>query len=371
MATEQTSPSGTPGAGAGAVDNTTLYYKAVGSIALYFATVISALVICIVRTRLTASNVLYVLIAVCSLFTTWYYILSFFHKEYTKLGSDIDRFILESDLFVQAYAIVTNTLPKWWWSSQLLLLTGTALTCWSVEGQTLRLATESHNAFKPATEKKAKWIPTWWFVLLGFFGSMSVGGPLFLAQLDPNPKPTRAQPRTVPTFLALLILLGELSVIATPFFTSMSREFTLNLIATHALFLIPALLTFNPESHKGVSTFSLPRLYFTLSIIALVSHTFYTLPFFFSPIMKPKVLYNALWFNHCQTSISADMILNNVLAAVYMIQSSRSLKKFKVGLALTVALPVLSVSTVLPLYLGWRERQLVVKRTVKDEKKKA
>ncbi|KAF9099156.1 hypothetical protein BGX23_003749 [Mortierella sp. AD031] len=299
MATEQTSPSGTPGAGAGAVDNTTLYYKAVGSIALYFATVISALVICIVRTRLTASNALYVLIAVCSLFTTWYYILSFFHKEYTKLGSDIDRFILESDLF------------------------------------------------------------------------MSVGGPLFLAQLDPNPKPTRTQPRTVPTFLALLILLGELSVIATPFFTSMSREFTLNLIATHALFLIPALLTFNPESHKGVSTFSLPRLYFTLSIIALVSHTFYTLPFFFSPIMKPKVLYNALWFNHCQTSISADMILNNVLAAVYMIQSSRSLKKFKVGLALTVALPVLSVSTVLPLYLGWRERQLVVKRTVKDEKKKA
>ncbi|KAF9139236.1 hypothetical protein BGX30_008219 [Mortierella sp. GBA39] len=359
-----TGPS-TPTGGA----DSTLYYKAVGSIALYFTTVISALVICIARTRFTASNALYILIAVSSLFITWYYILSFFQKEYVTLGSDLNRFILESDLFVQAYAIVTNTLPKWWWSSQLLLLTGTALTCWSVEGQTLRLEKQAHNATKPA--KKSKWTPTWWFVLLGFFGSMSVGGPLFLAQLDPNPKITRTQTRTVPTLLALLILLGEVSVIATPFLPSMSREFMINLIATHALFLVPALLTFNPETHKGISTFSLPRLYFILSIIGLLSHTFYTLPFFFSPIMKPKVLYNALWFNHCQTSISADMILNNLLAAVYMIQSSKQLKKLKVGLALTLALPVLSVSTVLPLYLGWRERQLVVSKSVKDGKKKA
>ncbi|KAF9296959.1 hypothetical protein BGZ88_011521 [Linnemannia elongata] len=324
-------------------DDSTLYYKAVGSIALYFTTVISALVICIARTRFTASNALYILIAVSSLFITWYYIISFFQKEYVTLGSDLNR--------------------------QLLLLTGTALTCWSVEGQTLRIEKEAHNSTNPA--KKFKWTPTWWFVLLGFFGSMSVGGPLFLAQLDPNPKITRTQTRTVPTLLALLILLGEASVIATPFFPSMSREFMINLIATHALFLIPALLTFNPETHKGISTFGLPRLYFILSIIGLASHTFYTLPFFFSPIMKPKVLYNALWFNHCQTSISADMILNNVLAAVYMIQSSKQLKKLKVGLALTLALPILSVSSVLPLYLGWRERQLVVRRSVKDEKKKA
>ncbi|KAK3848724.1 MAG: hypothetical protein J3R72DRAFT_518687 [Linnemannia gamsii] len=369
-ATDTTSPLG-PGAGT-AVDST-LYYKAVGSIALYFTTVISALVICIARTRFTASNAIYILIAVSSLFITWYYILSFFQKEYITLGSDLNRFILESDLFVQAYAIVTNTLPKWWWSSQLLLLTGTALTCWSVEGQTLRLEKESFNATKTASQKKAKWTPTWWFVLLGFFGSMSVGGPLFLAQLDPNPKATRTQTRTVPFLLAALILLGEVSVIATPFLPSMSREFTLNLIATHFLFLVPSLLTFNPEHHaKGLfSTFSLPRLYFILSIIGLGSHMFYTAPFLFMPIMKPMVLYNALFFNHCQTSISADMILNNVLAAVFMIQSSKQLKKLNVGIALTLALPVLSVSTVLPLYLGWRERQLVVKKSIRDEKKKA
>lgn len=79
-------------------DDSTLYYKAVGSIALYFTTVISALVICIARTRFTASNALYILIAVSSLFITWYYILSFFQKEYVTLGSDLNRFILESDL---------------------------------------------------------------------------------------------------------------------------------------------------------------------------------------------------------------------------------------------------------------------------------
>ncbi|KAF9929363.1 hypothetical protein FBU30_001629 [Linnemannia zychae] len=352
----------TSGTGATAEADSTLYYKAVGSIVLYFSTVISALVICIARTRFTISNALYILIAVSSLFITWYYILSFFKKEYVSLGSDLNRFILESDLFVQAYAIVTNTLPKWWWSSQLLLLTGTALTCWSVEGQTLRLDKEAYNATKTASQKKSKWTPTWWFVLLGFFGSMSVGGPLFLAQLDPNPKAKRALTRTVPTVLAILILLGEVSVMATPFIPTMTPPFTLNLIATHAFFLIPSLLTFNPETHKGLSTFSLPRLYFILSLIGLFNHIFYTLPFVLSPIMTPKVLYNALWFNHCQTSISADMILNNVLAAVYMIQSSKGLKKMKVGIALTLALPVLSVSTVLPLYLGWRERQLVVKR---------
>ncbi|KAF9127771.1 hypothetical protein BGW39_005631 [Mortierella sp. 14UC] len=370
-ATDNTSPPG-PGTGAAGDFDSTLYYKAIGSIALYFTTVISALVICIARTRFSASNAIYILIALSSLFITWYYILSFFQKEYVTLGSDLNRFILESDLFVQAYAIVTNTLPKWWWSSQLLLLTGTALTCWSVEGQTLRLEKQALNATKSASQKKSKWTPTWWFVLLGFFGSMSVGGPLFLAQLDPAPKVTRSQTRTVPTFLAILILLGEVSVIATPFFPSMSHEFTLNLIATHILFLVPSLLTFNPETHsKSLSTFSLPRLYFILSLIGLGSHVFYTAPFLFSPIMKPSVLYNALWFNHCQTSISADMILNNVLAAVFMIQSSKQLKKLNVGFVLTLALPVLSVSTVLPLYLGWRERQLVVKKTGKDEKKKA
>lgn len=87
-----TGPSTTTG------DDSTLYYKAVGSIALYFTTVISALVICIARTRFTASNALYILIAVSSLFITWYYIISFFQKEYVTLGSDLNRFILESDL---------------------------------------------------------------------------------------------------------------------------------------------------------------------------------------------------------------------------------------------------------------------------------
>ncbi|KAG0206080.1 hypothetical protein BGX28_002439 [Mortierella sp. GBA30] len=350
--------------------DSTLYYKAIASIAIYFTTVISALLVCIARTRLSAGNALYVLIALVSLFTTWYYILSWFQKEYVALGSDLDRFILESDLFVQAYAIVTNTLPKWWWSSQLLLLTGTALTCWSVEGQTLREETQAANETnRNKSESKQKWTPTWWFVLLGFFGSMSVGGPLFLAQLDPNPK-KRTRVRSVPTILALLILLGEISVMATPFFESMSTRFKQNLILTHILFLVPSLITFNPEIHKGISTFSLPRLYFIMAIIGLVSHTMYSLPFFFSPIMKPVVLYRALWHNHCQTSISADMILNNVVAAVYMIQSSRQLKKLRMGLILTLVMPILSASTVLPLYLGWRERQLIVKDSDKGKKKK-
>ncbi|KAI7824757.1 hypothetical protein BC939DRAFT_134214 [Gamsiella multidivaricata] len=313
----------------GAMDST-LYYKAVGSIAIYFATVISALVVCITRTRFSASNAIYILIAVSSLLTTWYYILSWFKKEYEAHGSNLDRFILESDLFVQAYAIVTNTLPKWWWSSQLLILTGTALTCWSVEGQSLRLETTTlnqQNKRSSPQQPTKSWTPTWWFVLLGFFGSMSVGGPLFLAQLDPTKK-TRPHARTVPLFLALLILLGE----------------------------------------KRFLTVSLPVLYFVLALIALVSHVMYTLPFVFSPIMQPSTLYRALWFNHCQTSISADLVFNNLLAAVYMFQSSRQLGKPHVAVILTLVMPILSVSTVLPLYLGWKERQSVVKETVKPKK---
>lgn len=83
---------------AGAHTESTLYYKAVGSIAIYFTTVIAALIVCISRTRLSANNAFYVLIAICSLFTTWFYIISWFKKEYEKLGSDLDRFIIESDL---------------------------------------------------------------------------------------------------------------------------------------------------------------------------------------------------------------------------------------------------------------------------------
>ncbi|KAI1296082.1 hypothetical protein EDD11_007591 [Mortierella claussenii] len=381
------------GPGTTATGHSTLYYKAIGSIFVYFATVISALMVCITRTRFTASNALYILIAISSLLTTWYYILSWFQKEYEALGSDLDRFILESDLFVQAYAIVTNTLPKWWWSSQLLILTGTALTCWSVEGQSLRIdidaaneqvkhknspSSSSSSSSSPSSSSKSSlrkrtWTPTWWFVLLGFFGSMSVGGPLFLAQLDPTPK-ARSQARTVPTVLAILILLGEASVIATPLFESMSLGFKYNLILTHVLFLVPSLLKFSPDSQRRFSTFSLPLLYFLLALIALASHAMYTMPFVLSPIMQPKVLYKALWYNHCQTSISADLVFNNILAALYILQSSKRLNKLPVGLVLTLSLPVLSVSTVLPLYLGWRERQLVdtkksASKVVQDKKK--
>ncbi|KAF9973337.1 hypothetical protein BGZ65_009314 [Modicella reniformis] len=349
--------------------NSTLYYKAVGSIVIYFTTVISALVMCIVRTgRVSASNVFYILIAISSLLTTWYYILSWFKLEYETLGSDLERFIIESDLFVQAYAIVTNTLPKWWWSSQLLLLTGTALTCWSVEGQSLRLqiAKSKMEQNKRDALPVKKWTPTWWFVLLGFFGSMSVGGPLFLAQLDPVPK-KQSQVRSVPTLLALLILLGEASVIATPFLPTMSTSFKYNLVLTHALFLIPSLLTFNPDTRKRFLTVSLPALYFILAAIALVNHTMYTLPFVLSPIMNSSILYKALWFNHCQTSISADLIFNNVLAAAYILQSSHQLKRLEMGIILTLAMPLLSVSTILPLYLGWKERVLVAEGEAKTK----
>ncbi|KAF9363019.1 asparagine-linked glycosylation protein [Mortierella sp. NVP85] len=346
-----------------------LYYKAVGSIVIYFTTVITALVICIVRTRFTASNTLYILIALSSLFTTWYYILSWFKGEYEALGSDLDRFIIESDLFIKAYAIVTNTLPKWWWSSQLLVLTGTALTCWSVEGQSLRLQIASGAVEKRKRSSSVrKWTPTWWFVLLGFFGSMSVGGPLFLAQLDPAPR-SQSQVRTVPTILALLILLGEASVIATPYIPTMTAEFKYNLILTHALFLIPSLMTFNPETHKRFWTVRLPTLYFLLAAIALASHAVHSFPFLISPIIKKSELYNALWLNHCQTSISADLIFNNVLAAVYMLQSSYREKKLYVGIISTLAMPLLSVSTVLPLYLGWKEGLIVTKVSTRHKKK--
>ncbi|KAG0244122.1 hypothetical protein B0O80DRAFT_492494 [Mortierella sp. GBAus27b] len=351
-----------------ATTSSDLYYKAVGSIAIYFTTVISALLLCIARTRFTIGNTFYILIAICSLLTTWYYILSFFKKEYEDLGSNLDRFIIESDLFVQAYAIVTNTLPKWWWSSQLLILTGTALTCWSVEGQSLRLEIANSAEKKRGSRSVKKWTPTLWFVLLGFFGSMSVGGPLFLAQLDPTPK-KRPQVRSVPTILALLILLGEASVIATPLLPSMSDIFKYNLVLTHALFLIPAVMTFNPEIHKRFWTIRLPTLYFMLAVIALASHVMYTLPFFLSPIMKKSILYQALWFNHCQTSISADLIFNNVLAAVYILHSSYRINKLYVGIVLTLAMPLLSVSTVLPLYLGWKERVLVSKKESTRHKK--
>ncbi|KAF9915216.1 hypothetical protein BX616_006644 [Lobosporangium transversale] len=294
---------------------------------------------------------------------------SFHSSKLNTLSSAVISTVLfESDLFVQAYALVTSSLPKWWWSSQLLILTGTALTCWSVEGQTLRreIAFANQEAKQKNPRAKPKpWTPTWWFVLLGFFGSMSVGGPLFLAQLDSTPK-KRPQARTVPTFLALLILLGEASVIATPFLATMSKGFIYNLVLTHALFLIPSFLVFNPDSQRRFSTFSLPLLYFILALIALASHTTYTLPFVLSPIMKPIILYTTLWSNHCQTSISADLIFNNVLAAAYILRSSWQLKKPHVGVLLTLAMPVLSVSTVFPLYLGWKERQLVTK-----DKKKA
>ncbi|KAF9976587.1 hypothetical protein BGZ73_008258 [Actinomortierella ambigua] len=396
----------------------TLYYKAVASIAAYFTTVLSALFVCIFRTRFTASNAFYILIATVSLFTTWYYILSWFHVEYVALGSNLDRFILESDLFVKAYALVTDNLPKWWWSSQLLIGTGTLLTFWSVEGQSLRLQVEEHNHQNRTKSnfKKRTWTPTWWFVLLGFFGSMSVGGPLFLAQLDSYEQDEQQQQpssssnnnrkrttttchaRSVPGWLVVAIMLGEISVLLTPFFPTNDKRFTINLMLTHAFFLIPALFSFDPRLMRGgwSGRMTLPRLYILLALIALVSQFAYTLPFLtfghslsfshfldhlrngnfnklysslFSvssshlhshPALSIKDLYRALWDNHCQTSISADLMFNNLLAAIVMIRTSASLGKAKVGWILTAWMPLLSVSTVLPLFLAWKERQETV-----------
>ncbi|KAF9160428.1 hypothetical protein DFQ26_005530 [Actinomortierella ambigua] len=387
----------------------TLYYKAVASIAAYFTTVLSALFVCIYRTRLTASNAFYILIATASLFTTWYYILSWFHVEYVALGSNLDRFILESDLFVKAYALVTDNLSKWWWSSQLLIGTGTLLTFWSVEGQSLRLEVEEHNHQNRTKTnfKKRTWTPTWWFVLLGFFGSMSVGGPLFLAQLDNQDRQQQQQQqqrssnnsikrttttchaRSVPGWLVLTILLGEISVLLTPFFATTDKRFTINLMLTHAFFLIPALFSFDPRLTRGgwSGRMTLPRLYILLALIALVSQFAYTLPFLtfgnnvrFSnifesllhysglrdsssshlhaqPALSVKDLYWALWDNHCQTSISADLVFNNLLAAIVMVRTSTSMGKAAVGWILTAWMPLLSVSTVLPLFLAWKERQ--------------
>ncbi|KAG0227685.1 hypothetical protein BGW42_002769 [Actinomortierella wolfii] len=364
----------------------TLYYKAIASIAAYFTTVLSALFMCIARTRLTASNAIYILIAVASLFTTWYYILSWFHVEYVALGSNIDRFILESDLFVKAYAIVTDNLTKWWWSSQLLICTGTLLTYWSVESQSLRIEVEEHNHQNRTKSnfKKRTWTPTWWFVLLGFFGSMSVGGPMLLAQLDSDDdsnsniknksakkRNATCHTRSVPGWLVLAILLGEISVILTPFFDTSDKRFTINLMLTHVFFLIPALFQFDPRLMRGgwSGRVALPHLYILLALIALTSQFAYTLPFLpiggssgltAQPVLSVKDLYKALWDNHCQTSISADLMFNNLLAAIVMIRTSAGLGKSAVGWILTALMPLLSVSTVLPLFLAWKERQVTV-----------
>ncbi len=94
--------------------------------------------------------------------STWFFVFRFFHWTLTtQAGGDWHEWVANSDLFVQAYRLVSQTPEQWFWSSQLLLF-----ACGYV------------SILRSAFGREALW-----WALLGFLGAISVSLSFFIAYL--------------------------------------------------------------------------------------------------------------------------------------------------------------------------------------------
>ena len=160
--------------------------------------------------------------------STWYYIIRFFVWTFVEqAGSDWRTWIIHSDLFVQAYRMVSKSPLHWFWSSQLLIF-----TCGFV------------SMLKCTGGRRP-----WTFALLGFLGAISVATALFLA--DWLCRNTTAQKSTQQTstsdqqavgpVLGFSILLALASITANTLLDITTYTYVFNLIFLHVILLVALL----------------------------------------------------------------------------------------------------------------------------------
>jgi hypothetical protein len=246
----------------------------------------------------------FMLIALIAGLSTWYYIIRFFDWTFSTVASGSwQLWISESDLFIQAYRLVSKTPQHWFWSSQLLIA-----TCAFV-----------------SILKSAGGRPAWRFALLGFLGAISVAFALFLADwvcreqisksgidstLSTNMSDVGPSPlHTIGPVLGFSIILAMASIVLSPLLSTSSLAYIVNLIFLHIILLIALM----PEPKRlGIKKTQLPQWLGSVAIFALLYLLLQIGRIFVTSSAAElnsfgQTLVAAIFENDCQTSITLDL----------------------------------------------------------------
>ncbi|TPX43984.1 hypothetical protein SeMB42_g04481 [Synchytrium endobioticum] len=357
------------------------------SFGLYFGILLLSLCISLSRAMslpMTTLSVVYLLLASLSANVTWHHIIAWMQsllQEYREsTGGTVVQWMQRVDIFDAAYVLVSDSIDKWWWSSQHLLFAVSLIIFFWREGvhraQPYTYSGSTEPLASQATKKRANksdgitippppspehqpfmmWFAnTLTFVILGFFGAISTTFALFLIQHNPNqeaytPKIKGIRPSAL---LNIMVLASAASIGITPFLKPGTSYFYWNLRLFHLFLLAPIMVVAGrnftivlkspraphstnyeaPESPKGAKPSSISKnvdfkwefqhLYILVSQASLLSHILLTMAY----LTSHKGLYGlrrAILGNSCQTSITADYFFSMAIAMVFMISETYS-----------------------------------------------
>ncbi|KAI0344352.1 hypothetical protein BDW22DRAFT_1355730 [Trametopsis cervina] len=216
----------------------------------------------------------------------------------------LTNWLVQSQLFEQAWAIVSKGHMNWWWSEKLCLFTvGYWTILLSTEG---RARSVSH---------------LWAYMLLGQVVAISVASNLFYVALllSTEPSPSPSSPISTPYVLWLSVLPSLATVAHSPYTTEAS--FLPNLLGMHALILLPLIFPLN-SSGKAVKT----RLIHTIVTgLSIGLHAYTTVRTWFA-LSEPErtiagfthAALDTFVFHPAQSSISWDVVWTFISLAVWL-----------------------------------------------------
>ncbi|KAF4566132.1 Alpha-1,3-glucosyltransferase [Pleurotus pulmonarius] len=245
---------------------------------------------------------------------TWYYMLKFMQWSFVDYeqsvhlsasASIIERmahWLVDTQLFKQAWSAVCEGPLNWWWSEQLCLFT---VGCWTVI-----LASEG-------TYHRVKHV--WAYMLLGQLVAISVASNLFYIAILSSPiprEPTKQASSKAPATLWVSVLLALATVGLSPYTTS--HTFLPNLLVMHALLVIPLLppsiLPHNSRQQWPIRVRTLYGLVL-LSSFAIRTHTILEgakVVGSESPLGLFSAAWDVLYSHPAQSSIGWDVIWTTV-----------------------------------------------------------
>lgn len=258
------------------------------------------------RSRALRFGTLLLALATLAGISTWYYIIRFFAWTFfDQAGGNWQIWISQSDLFIQAYRMVSKTPQHWFWSSQLLVL-----TCGFV------------SVLKCAGTRRA-----WVFALLGFLGAISVASAIFLADwiarnaVDRNENEVSKETGRcqVGLVLGLSILLAFASIVANSLLDIIGPAYVFNLLFMHIILLVALI----PEPRQTlVRPIPLSSWLKAISMCSLL-YGFVQLLIIYKTSAQPGLsdiaqsLTNVIFENVCQTSITLDLFFLLGAVAVF------------------------------------------------------
>ncbi|GAA6043831.1 hypothetical protein JCM8097_002076 [Rhodosporidiobolus ruineniae] len=319
--------------------------------------------------RFNAVAGVFILLALASVGSTWYYMLKYFERSFidsafragvSPAAYTTKAWLADVSLFHEAWAYVCDSPQRWWWTEQLCL--------WTVGPLTLIMGVEGrrHGIKRP-----------WAFMLLGQIVAVSSAQSLFFAALalspsevplprKPVPAPSSpaakqaASSRNSPLTWSLLaaVILGNASVAFAPG-TLRTWWFLPNLLGMHAVLLVPLFLHKRDTSNAPMT---LSRFYLNLALISLRFRAPTVLALLGDTPLSIKAvvprlpeLFATQWetlnSHPAQQSIGWDVLFASLSGLVFLLWTSRAPKRpdervsFLIPALLAVSAPFVGVST--------------------------